>query len=392
MKDHDYIIHPYAASFELDQNRKGTIRAIVHWPYPDRYIFTVDIYSFMMRKHPEDHLGWWKFQLYKGQNDIEFVVNFNEIHVGSVIAKINGKPQTAVDAWINKNYRFSPLQDALLTVRKTNNEPIYEVPVTMKIKDVSIIKKFYHDLHGDQGYTDKKKRPFLPILHKSKLKILRKIFYKYIKPGWKVLDIGCGRSLFTEIKKEWFFDIFAGDLEHPLIQARKNDVPQIKWLLMNADGLPFKDKTFDALFAGEIIEHMPDPQNALIEWNRILRDEGIAIITTPNKNRFSNYVSKFERPFSPDHFREFSLEELKNEILPAAGFKMKQATGTYLELLLIRNKGNLKEDYLQRKGNSNSNKFAMLILNKLGSFFPSYCLDLIVVAEKYDRMKSFRVQ
>jgi len=385
MKNQDYTIHPSLTTFEL-HNFRGRFSAVVQWFRPE-LIFTLDIYSFMQRKHPQTHLGWWRFQLYEGQNDIEFILDFNDLHVGSVIAKINGKFHSAIDAWINLNFNFSPLLDVLLTVRKPNNEPVDEIPIAVKIKDEMILKKYYHDIHEDQKYTDEQQRPFLPVMHEHKLKLLKKIFSTFTEPQWKVLDIGCGRSLFAEIKANWPFHIFAGDLEYPLIAMRKKEFPQIKWLLMNAISLPFKDNTFDALFAGELIEHMPDPQNALLEWNRVLRTKGMVIITTPNKNRLSNYINKYERPFSPDHFREFSLEELKNEILPDAGFTVRKATGTYLELLLFSKYAGIKissirEDYLQREGNKNKNIFLMKLFNRLGTFVPSHCLDLVIIAEK----------
>ncbi|WP_300464816.1 class I SAM-dependent methyltransferase, partial [uncultured Nocardioides sp.] len=44
-----------------------------------------------------------------------------------------------------------------------------------------------------------------------------------------------------------------------------------QWLVCDADHAPFADQQFDALFAGEIIEHMPDVPATLAEWYRVLK-------------------------------------------------------------------------------------------------------------------------
>ena len=56
--------------------------------------------------------------------------------------------------------------------------------------------------------------------------------------------------------------------------------------VFDADAVPFRDGEFDALFAGEIIEHVTDVRReALREWWRVLKPGGVAVITTPNRER-----------------------------------------------------------------------------------------------------------
>ncbi|MBT9168924.1 MAG: putative S-adenosylmethionine-dependent methyltransferase [Syntrophomonadaceae bacterium] len=61
-------------------------------------------------------------------------------------------------------------------------------------------------------------------------------------------------------------------------------------------GLPFQSAFFDAVFGGEIIEHQIDDQYFLEECNRVLRAEGIQVLTTPNLvslgNRFLMFLGK----------------------------------------------------------------------------------------------------
>lgn len=48
----------------------------------------------------------------------------------------------------------------------------------------------------------------------------------------------------------------------------------------------FEGKTFDALVVSEVIEHLDDPRNFLLQAHRILSPEGLIIGTTPNVGFF----------------------------------------------------------------------------------------------------------
>jgi SAM-dependent methyltransferase len=48
------------------------------------------------------------------------------------------------------------------------------------------------------------------------------------------------------------------------------------------DPLPFPTASFDAVFAGEILEHVFDIDTLLSQISRVLRPSGLLIVTTPN--------------------------------------------------------------------------------------------------------------
>jgi len=72
---------------------------------------------------------------------------------------------------------------------------------------------------------------------------------------------------------------------------------------MDAGNIGFKDETFDCIISLETIEHVKNYQNAFQEFFRLLKKDGILIISTPNKNRFN-------RPKNPFHYKEFTKDEL----------------------------------------------------------------------------------
>lgn len=53
---------------------------------------------------------------------------------------------------------------------------------------------------------------------------------------------------------------------------------------LNVSPLPFPDGRFDSVIAGDVIEHLENPSQFLRESNRVLKDGGRLIISTPQAN------------------------------------------------------------------------------------------------------------
>jgi SAM-dependent methyltransferase len=193
------------------------------------------------------------------------------------------------------------------------------------------------------------------------------------------VDAGCGRSLFTEIRSDWPFQVVAADVDPALITERSREHPWARWVVGEAVRLPLRNACADAVFAGELVEHLPDPADGLREFRRVLKPGGTLILTTPNRLRLSNVVDGSERPFSPDHLSELSWDEIP-PLLGAAGFEVVQKTGVHLELLLNWFSRQPKLDRLQRRWNRPWAVPLMRAALAAGALAPRYALDLIFVA------------
>ena len=130
----------------------------------------------------------------------------------------------------------------------------------------------------------------------------------------------------------------------------RGEFPAVRWLVGDAAPLPFRDAAFDALFAGELIEHLPDSRPALAEFRRVVKPGGTLILTTPNRLRLANVADGSERPYSPDHLSELSYDEVRS-LLGESGFEVLKSTGLHLELLLNWFSPLPKLDRLQRGWN-----------------------------------------
>lgn len=343
----------------------------------EELIFAIDVYSFQPQNHPDNHLGWWQFKLENGEHRLRLRLDLNRRTVDSLSMNEAGAEIQPRNHWINPDYELIPLMECKLVFWNETPEIVLLKRILLKINNKEVLDSFYKSQFEKDAYSPE--HPFLDLLHYFKLKILGRLFSRFFRG--RVLDVGCGLSLFTAFERKWDFSIYAGDLVYALMRDRKKVRPDIFWLVFDASHLPIKSNIFDSVFAGEILEHLPEPELGLKEWNRVLKLGGTLIVTTPNRRRRINRLNKQNWPLSPDHLREFSYEELNHSQLPGSGFKVLRKRCAYLELWTRSNKWWL-EDFLQREGNTRRNAWLMKLLFRLGNVFPKSSFMLISVAKK----------
>lgn len=101
----------------------------------------------------------------------------------------------------------------------------------------------------------------------------------------KLLDIGCADGQLSKELIEIGYEVHGIDISNKLlVQAKKRKVK-----IKKADAtqkLPYQDNYFNYVFAGEIIEHFVDTELIMQEINRVLKTNGLVVITTPNLVHF----------------------------------------------------------------------------------------------------------
>lgn len=99
-------------------------------------------------------------------------------------------------------------------------------------------------------------------------------------PPPNILDIGCGSSpIITYFPEAIGVDIDEGKLGY---MRTKIDNELIR---MDAHSLSFADNSFDLVLFIETIEHLSNPDKAMSEISRVLRNDGRAIIATPDNSK-----------------------------------------------------------------------------------------------------------
>lgn len=115
---------------------------------------------------------------------------------------------------------------------------------------------------------------------------------RYVRPGSRILDLGCGTGLSTHLLQERGYDAVGVDLSPLFLTVEKKNHPATDLLVGNALQLPFADATFDAVVAFEFIEHIPDVPALLDEMLRVIKVHGHIVLHSPNL--ISPYLPAFD--------------------------------------------------------------------------------------------------
>lgn len=126
--------------------------------------------------------------------------------------------------------------------------------------------------------------------------------------GLRVLDLGCNIGYGTHIIAQSARSVIGVDVSQHAIAEGKRLYPGLDLQLVDGRSLPFPDRSFDMVVSFQVIEHIAEPDRYLHEIKRVLVDDGILLLTTPNA---ALRLPGDMRPWSPFHMREYRAGQLQ---------------------------------------------------------------------------------
>jgi len=110
--------------------------------------------------------------------------------------------------------------------------------------------------------------------------------------GNSVLDVGCAAGHLTlHIAKKGFKVLGIDVLEDSIKIAREfNSDPNASYEVRNLIENSFPSESFDCITFLETIEHVENPSGFLKEFNKILKPNGVLIVSTPNATSLKNIL------------------------------------------------------------------------------------------------------
>jgi ubiquinone/menaquinone biosynthesis C-methylase UbiE len=127
----------------------------------------------------------------------------------------------------------------------------------------------------------------------------------------RVLDVGCGTGYTTAgiLRLGNVCEVVGVDQNHKQLQkaARKLSIEKMRLSLSRGDAekLPFKDESFDAVVSVGAMEYFPDPKKALKEMSRVVKHQGRLVVAGPE-------FDWFKKLFLHRVFYTPATEEFKN--------------------------------------------------------------------------------
>jgi SAM-dependent methyltransferase len=122
----------------------------------------------------------------------------------------------------------------------------------------------------------------------------------------RLLDAGAGTRPYLSVYRDYFSTTYSFDVPYSPHDVTSVDV------IASSLHLPFRDGAFDCVLCTEVLEHIPDPLQALTEYQRVLKAGGKLFLTTPFFNPLHEIPHDYYR------YTPFALRYMAEK----AGFRM----------------------------------------------------------------------
>jgi 2-polyprenyl-3-methyl-5-hydroxy-6-metoxy-1,4-benzoquinol methylase len=240
---------------------------------------------------------------------------------------------------------------------------------------------------------------FMPIKQRLKHILSKLPFYKYIEPAWpdearlisqghtfkqlmgenylfgECLNAGCGEGLYSsflesysEISKITNLDLALPDIQNQRLDKRHNSIQG------SLTSLPFNNNSFDCCLCSEVVEHIEEDTVAISELARVLRYNGLLLISVPTP----------PAPYDPAHVREgYTMSEL-SELLTSNGLMIIHYTNCfYISMRVLFYIWRYQANTIGKNGKNYFPRLLMISLSYLDRYLKlGKPWDLVILAKK----------
>lgn len=234
-------------------------------------------------------------------------------------------------------------------------------------------KKKYYDKYKKINQAGTEEGITAPNKMKLVLNMAKNLFRKQQKI--KIADIG-GTYFSFKLLKKYFpeSEIWTANIVKEQMKKCENAICEDI-----SNGISLKSQDFDFVFLGDVIEHFVEPEPPIKEINRILKNKGYFILTTPNlaslANRFSLLFGFAPSNYHPSEIRYGTLFGKKQSSWHKSVFTVR-AMKEFLESFGF--------DIISNKGFSyQENKMILLIDGLLPTNFKE---GMVILAQKTTKL------
>ena len=181
---------------------------------------------------------------------------------------------------------------------------------------------------------------FIDYFRKKKAKKLSKL----ISPNAKILDIGCGNGRFLHHFSSFGnnFELYGTEIEGGSA-ARAKSIKEINLRIGSVEELDFNPEFFDLITLIHVFEHLQNPEATLRVINKIIKKNGLLLISFPNISSWQSKIFKsnwyhLDPPrhlifFSPTNFISM-MEKIGFEMVSQKGCSFEQNPYGWIQSIL----------------------------------------------------------
>lgn len=97
-------------------------------------------------------------------------------------------------------------------------------------------------------------------------------------PAGRALDAACGTGRYTRYMRARGHEVEAVDVSRAMIAQARVSSPEVRFSVGSLEALPFTDGSFDLVMCGLALTHLPQISPAIVEFARVLKRGGWAIL------------------------------------------------------------------------------------------------------------------
>lgn len=129
----------------------------------------------------------------------------------------------------------------------------------------------------------------------------RRVLERYSPRGGRVLDYGCGPGDMLKVARAMGVDAVGIDASE--YSVRRAAVRGLEVELGDYESMSYRDESFDLIFAQSVLEHVGDPVAMVRALRRILKPDGVLLLSAPTPGPHFWDDPTHVRPHTPQSLR-----------------------------------------------------------------------------------------
>lgn len=143
---------------------------------------------------------------------------------------------------------------------------------------------------------------------------------RHVHRTGRLLDVGCGVGDFLDYAKRNGWQVIGSEINTQAASIAQTTY-DVNIYAGPLDEVPMSEAGFDIVTMWDVLEHLPDPYSALLYCHRLLREDGLLVISIPNLASFDRFL--FREAWigwdAPRHFNLFDHNTLQ-QLFKQTGF------------------------------------------------------------------------
>lgn len=166
--------------------------------------------------------------------------------------------------------RLKPFEGTLVKCEECGL--VFKNPMPSDKTITDYYKKNYSDIFDEKKIISYRQEIFLNFLKKAR---------RYSDKGRRLLDVGCGYGFFLNLAKDQGWEVYGAELSEDACQfARRKLGANI--FCGGLKEASFPSDYFNIVTLWNVLDHMTEPRQQLLEIRRILKNDGLLFLRLPN--------------------------------------------------------------------------------------------------------------